>query len=122
MRHVLQMRWQRWRSPTDEKKSSSVMAWRRAALSPCRLAPPWWLPPSTLSRWLLLLRRIAGAARGARRRAAPAAGAASARVSARAPPLAPPLPGLRLLLRRCPNARLKCADRAALSLLPRCAG
>lgn len=27
------------RSPTEAKNSSSVIAWRRAALSPCRLAP-----------------------------------------------------------------------------------
>lgn len=39
MRHVRQMRWQRFTSPTDAKNSSSVMACRRAAFSPCRLAP-----------------------------------------------------------------------------------
>lgn len=34
--------WHRAKSPTDEKNSSSVMACRRAALSPCRLGPAWW--------------------------------------------------------------------------------
>jgi len=46
MRHVAQMRWQRARSPTDEKNSSSVIACRRAAVSPWMLAPPPGWPPS----------------------------------------------------------------------------
>lgn len=36
---VLQIFLHLFRSPTEAKKSSSVIAWRRAAFSPCRLAP-----------------------------------------------------------------------------------
>lgn len=60
--HVLQIFLHLNRSPTDEKNSSSVIAWRRAALWPCRLAP--WCSKSrpVIALGALLLRGAPAAA------------------------------------------------------------